>query len=336
MRVSVVIPAYNRADLIGATLASLLAQTRPPDEIVVVDDGSSDGTPDAISAYGRAVTLIRQENAGAGAARNRGFSASTGDVIHFMDSDDLSSPNSHEVQLAAISAGADMAYGPWLRARFDGMRITPEPVAIQRRAVPAGMPLDQRVLGSTWVTVFQPCLFRRSLIEAAGPYRTDLKPSEDTEMLYRLLRRARSVVHTPESLVLYRVHPENQVSIAQPTKRIIDWARLQQVLQAHAAERSDLAPQTVADMRFAAMSAAFEVFPHDPELARALVPGFAGQAPLGHHCRKWILRQTERIRRVTTGSTYGSAFGIGSISATHETQIGLMGYTIGNIAASSL
>lgn len=336
MRLSVVIPAFNRADLIGATLESLLAQTRPPDEIVVVDDGSSDGTPDAVSAFGRAVTLLCQENAGAGAARNRGFAASTGDAIHFMDSDDLSSPNSHEVQLAAIKAGADMAYGPWLRARFADKVIMPEPVAIQQRAVPPGLPLDQRVLGSTWVTVFQPCLFRRSLIEAAGPYRTDLKPSEDTELLYRLLLRARAVVHTPETLVLYRVHPENQVSVAQPVKRIMDWARLQAVLQGHAAERSDLAPRTLADMRFAQMAAALEVYPHDPELARSLVPTFSGQAPAGHRWRKWFQRQAERFRRVTTGSTYGSAFGTGPISATHKAQISLMGYTIGNIAPPSI
>lgn len=187
-----------------------------------------------------------------------------------------------------------------------------------------------------WVAVFQPCLFRRSLVEAAGPYRTDIKPSEDTEMLYRLLRRAKAVTHTPDSLVLYRVHPENQVSIAQPTKRIIDWARLQAVLQGHAAERADLAPQTLAGMRHALLSAALEVYPLDPELARELVPGCTGQAPLVHRPRKWFFRQAERVRRVTTGSTYGSAFGTGPITAKHKAQIGLMGYTIGNIAGSNL
>lgn len=332
MRVSVVIPAYNRADLIGATLDSLLTQTRPPHEIVVVDDGSSDGTPDVVTTYGAAVKLICQDNAGAGAARNRGFAVSTGDAIHFMDSDDLSSPNSHEVQVAALAAGADMTYGPWLKARFADRVIAPEPMAIQQAPVPPGRPLDQHVLGSSWVTVFQPCLFRRTLVEAAGPYRTDLKPSEDTEMLYRLMRRARSVVHTPDTIVLYRVHPENQVSVAQPTKRIIDWAHLRLVLRAHAAERDDLLPQTLAAMRRAQMDAAVDVYPFDHALAGELVPGFTGQAPLAHRLDKWRERQEIRIRRVTRASTYGSAFAAGKITPTHEAQIGLMGYTIGKVA----
>lgn len=332
MRLSVIIPAYNRADLIGATLDSLLAQTRPPDEIVVVDDGSSDGTPDAVSAYGPAVQLICQANAGAGAARNRGFAAATGEVIHFMDSDDLSSPNTHAVQLAAIEAGADIVHGPWLKARFAGTVIAPEPVVLQQGPVPAQPGMDQLVLGTGWVTVFQPCLFRRSVIEAAGPYRTDLAPSEDTEMLYRLLRQARRVTHTPETIVLYRVHPENQISEAQPVKRLVDWARLQQTLQVHAQARTDLAPTTVAALRFACTQAALEVYPYDPALAAALVPGISATPPLGHRLERLRRRVATRLRRVTTGSTYGSAFCVAPLSTIQREQIALMGYTIDKLA----
>ncbi|MEO5705957.1 MAG: glycosyltransferase family A protein [Alteraurantiacibacter sp.] len=331
MRVSVIIPAFNRADLIGATLDSLLAQTRPPAEIVLVDDGSTDGTPDVVSAYGSSVRLIRQENAGAAAARNHGFIASTGDAIHFMDSDDLSSPNSHAVQLAAIEAGADMAYGPWLKTRFSGQVVAPEPVVIQQSPVPPGVGLDQRILGTTWVTVFQPCLLRRTLVEAAGPYRTDLKPSEDTEMLYRLLCRARHVVHTPQTIVLYRVHPENQVSEAQPVKRLIDWARLQQVLADHAARRTDLDPATLTDMHFARTQAALEVYPHDASLATALVPGISATAPLGHRIERLKRRIATRLRRVTTGARYGSAYAVGPLGRIQREQIELMGYTAGKI-----
>src|SRR5262249_17925232 len=92
----------------------------------------------------------------------------------------------------------------------------------------------------SWVTVLQPCLFRRSLIEEAGPYRTDLKPSEDTEMLYRITRAARAMMHTPESILLYRVHPENQVSEQNLARRMIDQANLWELLQRHANERDDI------------------------------------------------------------------------------------------------
>jgi glycosyltransferase involved in cell wall biosynthesis len=176
--ISVIIPAYNRAELIGETLRSLLNQTVPASEIIVVDDGSSDGTAEAaeaafhrwesekverslresekvekwegikgpkdegtkgLNSEGKTVgerrvageelsvkrgelpelKVIRQGNAGPGAARNRGLAESTGEFVHFFDSDDIAAPNKHEVQLRALlETGADIAYGPWVKGRF--------------------------------------------------------------------------------------------------------------------------------------------------------------------------------------------------------------------------
>jgi glycosyltransferase involved in cell wall biosynthesis len=133
--ISVIIPAYNREELIGETLWSLLSQTVPAKEIIVVDDGSQDGTGEAVLemlklenteklkiSRGRPwpeLRVIRQENAGPGAARNRGLAASTGEFIHFFDSDDIAAPNKHEVQLRALQeSGADIAYGAWVKGRF--------------------------------------------------------------------------------------------------------------------------------------------------------------------------------------------------------------------------
>jgi len=127
--VSVVIPAYNRGNLIGQTVSSLLKQTLPALEIIVVDDGSTDSTAEAaeaeFSAFSRQFSakdklpefkVIRQENAGPGAARNRGFAESKGEFIHFFDSDDIAAPNKHEVQVRALQkTGADIAYGPWVK-----------------------------------------------------------------------------------------------------------------------------------------------------------------------------------------------------------------------------
>jgi GT2 family glycosyltransferase len=132
--ISVIIPAYNRAGLIGATLRSLLNQTVPAKEIIVIDDGSTDGTAEAVehefsvfreqfSAKSKiqnpTLKILRQQNAGPGAARNRGVAVATGDFIHFFDSDDIAAPNKHEVQLRALlETGADIAYGPWVKGRF--------------------------------------------------------------------------------------------------------------------------------------------------------------------------------------------------------------------------
>ena len=146
--ISVIIPAYNRAGLIGETLQSLLNQTLPAREIIVVDDGSTDDTArvveriaeelevrrleiddkqgagssdqgaldsrhsplDSQPAAKPRLRVIRQQNAGPGVARNRGLAEATGEFIHFFDSDDVAAPNKHEVQLRAlIETGADIA-----------------------------------------------------------------------------------------------------------------------------------------------------------------------------------------------------------------------------------
>ena len=84
--ISVVIPNYNRAALIGETIENSLRQTRPPDELIVVDDGSTDNFVRVIRNFGNRVVLIEQANKGPGAARNAGLASATGDFVQFFDS----------------------------------------------------------------------------------------------------------------------------------------------------------------------------------------------------------------------------------------------------------
>ncbi len=90
--VSVVIPTYNRASLLPQTLDAILAQTAPADEIIVVDDGSTDGTVAAVEGYGPGVRVLRQANAGDLVARNTGLAEAVSDLVAFCDSDDLWKP----------------------------------------------------------------------------------------------------------------------------------------------------------------------------------------------------------------------------------------------------
>ena len=102
-RVTVIIPAYRCAKIIGCAIDSLLKQTRPPDEIIVVDDGSPDDLVDVLGRYGSAIRLLRKENGGASSARNAGIDAATGNMIAFLDSDDYWHPTKLEGQLRVFA-----------------------------------------------------------------------------------------------------------------------------------------------------------------------------------------------------------------------------------------
>lgn len=103
MTVSVVIPCYNRAHILGRAVESALRQTVSPHEIIIVDDGSQDNSAEVARQFGAPVRVICQENAGAAAARNRGLAEATGEWIAFLDSDDEWATDKLERQFAAAA-----------------------------------------------------------------------------------------------------------------------------------------------------------------------------------------------------------------------------------------
>src|SRR5437764_650773 len=101
-RISVVIPTYNRAALVTQAVESALAQTRPPHQIVVIDDGSTDSTPEAMARFGNKILYIQQKNQRVAAARNNGIRHATGDWVAFLDSDECWHRQKLEVQAGYI------------------------------------------------------------------------------------------------------------------------------------------------------------------------------------------------------------------------------------------
>ncbi len=100
--VSVIIPTYNRARLVGEAIESVLHQTRPPREIIVVDDGSTDDTRDVLASFGDWITTIHQDNQGVGRARNKALEMARGRYLAFLDSDDLWMEQKLEWQVAIM------------------------------------------------------------------------------------------------------------------------------------------------------------------------------------------------------------------------------------------
>lgn len=108
--VSVVVPAYNAERWIGETLESILGQTLPPAEVIVIDDGSVDGTAGVVRGFGTRVQYTRQENAGASAARNHGIALARGEYIAFLDADDLWLPEKLEKQLTLLERKPELKW----------------------------------------------------------------------------------------------------------------------------------------------------------------------------------------------------------------------------------
>lgn len=208
-KISVIIPVHNRAQLLGQTLRALLNQTHQADEIIVVDDGSTDGSGDAARAYGSSVQVITTPNNGPARARNRGLALARGDYIQFMDSDDLPTPHFLQSRFTAISqSNADIAYGPWLPAWLEGQTLTCD--GFVRQMAPTAEPLDAFLEG--WVLFLPNALIRRALIDQAGGYPEDLVTGEDMLLLFRLLSLTNKLVHTDASILLVRQHPDAQIS----------------------------------------------------------------------------------------------------------------------------
>ena len=106
--VSVIVAAFDAERYLAETLDSIVAQDHPALEIVLVDDGSTDNTPEITQSYGDAVRYFAQPNRGLGAAQNQGLALATGDFVSFLDADDLWLPEKTRVQLAAIVARPDV------------------------------------------------------------------------------------------------------------------------------------------------------------------------------------------------------------------------------------
>jgi glycosyltransferase involved in cell wall biosynthesis len=110
MNISVIVPTYNRADLIAETLESILAQNYPPTEIIVVDDGSTDNTEQIVRKYAPAVSYLRIKNSGECAARNAGVAHCSGDWVGFCDSDDLWAPDKLRLHVQLFKTAPDVEY----------------------------------------------------------------------------------------------------------------------------------------------------------------------------------------------------------------------------------
>jgi glycosyltransferase involved in cell wall biosynthesis len=187
--VSVVLPTYNRAPMLGRSIRSVLAQSYEDFEVIVVDDGSTDDTAGVVAAFGdpRIRYVLLKRNTGAGAARNAGLRLARAKFLAFQDSDDEWLPSKLSKQMAAFARGASglgVVYSDMQRVWGDGTTTY----------LAAPTVLSGRLVGSS-VRFYQVCdlgvqstVIRRECLDAAGHFNEELPALEDLEMFIRLSR----------------------------------------------------------------------------------------------------------------------------------------------------
>ncbi|MGP6088747.1 glycosyltransferase family A protein [Antarctobacter jejuensis] len=210
--VSIIIPCYNKRAYVAATIESALAQTHRS-EIIVVDDGSTDGSLDEIKRFDGHVKWVTGPNRGGCAARNTGAEMASGEYLQFLDADDILPPDKIARQLAALSDAPEgsVAFCPWRVLHDDGRIDAPDPRPYWK-SYDQGIDflLDMWLHGGFFPT--HPWLVPRTLAEASGPWNTELAADQDGEYFGRLLTLSGPALFCTDTDVQYRSPPEGAVS----------------------------------------------------------------------------------------------------------------------------
>jgi glycosyltransferase involved in cell wall biosynthesis len=190
--VSAIMPVYNGEAFLEAALESLLAQEYEPFEVVVCDDGSTDGTAEILAAH-PSVRVVRQENAGAAAARNTAVAASNGEYVAFFDADDLWPPTRLARQVEYLLAHPDVAC---VLGRQEWMNpppwLTRDPVYGDLDGIP-----------------LLSAMIKRSVFDELGGFDPSFRVAEDTDLLFRMRERQIEIAVLPEIVLHRRFHGGN-------------------------------------------------------------------------------------------------------------------------------
>jgi glycosyltransferase involved in cell wall biosynthesis len=210
METSVIIPAYNQGRYLGAAIRSVLEQTRQDFEIIVVDDGSTDGTYSVAHAFADPrVRYVYQENRGLSAARNTGIRHATGEFLSFLDSDDQFLPRNLELLRDAFEGDPDLGLAAG------------QAVLIDEQGQPLDKVYDRRPpeKGPEWLLgnplAVDSILLRRSWIDTVGPFDETLRAYEDWDLWLRLARAGCRMGWVCQPVSLYRFHGQQMTRDAK-------------------------------------------------------------------------------------------------------------------------
>jgi len=207
--IDVVIPAFNAARYLEEALASVLSQHCAPHRIIVVDDGSTDGTADVAAKVGTPVEVARRQNGGIAAARNTGIARSGAAFLAFLDADDRWNAQKLALQAAALDAAPAIDFVLCLVRAF----ASPELPEAERAVLQAQQPHPFE----GWVTGSM--LIRRASFDRVGPFAEDLRVGETVDWFSRARRTGLNHLTVPEVLLERRLHRHNTTRLQAADRR---------------------------------------------------------------------------------------------------------------------
>lgn len=195
--VSVIVPVYNCERYLAEAIESILAQTYRPIEIIIVDDGSTDNTSSIAKAFGKEVKYFYQPNSGPPYARNRGLKMARGDIIGFLDADDLWERNTLEVQLSRLE-------------KNPAVEIVLGKIQVILPCRDSADKTDFEVFADPWVALhLGSALFRKSVFEAVGVFDESLHYSDDWDWFMRARELGIPMIIHSEVTMFHRRHEQN-------------------------------------------------------------------------------------------------------------------------------
>lgn len=197
--VSCIVPVYNGERYLAKALDSIIAQSYVPIEIIVVDDGSTDATPDVVRRFGEAVRYVRQDNAGPATARNHGLGLTNGEFVAFLDADDLWTPEKLSRQVGVLNARPDLDFVVCHAQNFWEDELAHEARQFEGHARGKAI--------AAYVT--QALLARKDAFRRVGPFNTALGHGDSMDWFLRARELDVRGELLEDVMVMRRMHPDN-------------------------------------------------------------------------------------------------------------------------------
>jgi glycosyltransferase involved in cell wall biosynthesis len=201
MRLSVVLPVFNGASFLAAAIDSVLAQTRRADEVIAIDDGSTDDSRAILARY-PPIRVVSQANAGCAAARNAGGALASGDAIAFVDQDDIQCVDRFARQIDALRADPRLGFVVCAQQNFLSENMARPPAWCDPRILAA----PQHGFGTNTL------MLRRDVLARVGPFDPEKVPMDDSDWLLRALDGGERYLHLDQPLVRRRIHDANLIA----------------------------------------------------------------------------------------------------------------------------